>query len=302
MEPGPSSGDPPADEETVTWRELHREALSRLERLEVDSPAQEARWIVEVASGHEGTRYLSGLDALCTRRGVARFDRMMSRREMGEPLQYVLGRWGFRTLDLFVDRRVLIPRPETEVVAQVALDELGRHEAAVVFAIDLGTGSGAIGLSLVVEDLRSQVLLTDVSPDALAVARANLAGVGRPGARVTIAEGPWFAAVDPSLRGQVHVVVSNPPYVAADEELPAVVREWEPAGALVAGQTGLEDAEVIIGEAGGWLCDGGALVVELAPHQLQEAAALARDAGFADVEILADQLGRDRVLRARGTS
>jgi len=156
------------------------------------------------------------------------------RRESGEPLQYVLGSWAFRSLELMVDPRVLIPRPETEQVVEVALGEIRRHRRPVV--ADLGTGSGAIALSVVAEVAGAQVWATDTSEAALAVARANLAGLaGMAATRVRLARGSWFSALPAELRGRLSVVVSNPPYVADAEvaSLPAEVAEWEPREALV---------------------------------------------------------------------
>jgi release factor glutamine methyltransferase len=209
----------------------------------------------------------------------------------------VLGVWSFRTLDLLVDRRVLIPRPETEVVAGRALDELDRRRGRVV--VDLGTGSGAIALSVAAERTGVEVWATDASADALDVARANLAGLGSAGTRVRLVEGDWFAALPEELAGRVDVIVSNPPYVAAGEDLPAEVRDWEPAGALVPGPSGLEALEVLVDGAPRWLAPGGALVVELAPHQAAAVADRARAGGFAAVEIGADLTGRDRFVVAR---
>jgi release factor glutamine methyltransferase len=228
---------------------------------------------------------------------VVAVDRMVARRRSGEPIQYVLGRWGFRTLDLMVDRRVLIPRPETEVVAGHALAELDRLGGRLV--VDLGTGSGAIGLSVAAEREHAEVWLTDASPDALAVARANLAGLGRPAARVTVAEGHWFDALPADARGTIDVVVSNPPYVAAHEELPAAVVDWEPAAALVAGPEGTEDLVHLIEAAPGWLAPGGALVLELAPWQAAPMAERA-SSSFREVQVERDLAGLDRVLVCRG--
>jgi release factor glutamine methyltransferase len=167
-------------------------------------------------------------------------------------------------------------------------------------AVDLGTGSGAIGLSIAFERERVEVWLTDVSEAALAVARANLAGLGRAGTRVTIAEsGVWFAALPEYLRGSIDLIVSNPPYVADGDELPAVVRDWEPTSALFAGSDGLDDLRVIVAEAPGWLSPAGSLIVELAPDQARTFAALARDAGFDGVEIRQDLTGRDRAVICR---
>src|SRR5581483_11962387 len=154
---------------------------------------------------------------------------MVERRAAGEPLQYVLRRWGFRTLDLLVDPRVLIPRPETEVVVEVAIRELRRIDSRRPLVADLGTGSGAIALSIAVEVPDARVWATDASADALAVARANLAGIGSPAAkRVRIEQGSWFDALPAAFRGQFDVVVSNPPYIAAHEDLPPEVVDWEP--------------------------------------------------------------------------
>lgn len=277
----------------ATWRSLLAEATATAGLDEID-----ARRIAERASGHEGAELLLHLDDAPTERAVAHFDAMVARRAAGEPLQYVVGAWSFRTLDLYVDRRVLIPRPETEQVVEVAIAEATRLGVAgrPLVAVDLGTGSGAIALSLAIE-LGAEVWATDESPDALAVARANVAGAGVTAAR--LCEGDWFAALPDDLRGRVDVIVSNPPYVAGDDELPAVVREWEPVGALVAGPTGLEDVSHIVRGAPEWLTRPGVLVVELAPHQADAAVALALDAGFSDADVRPDLTGRPRALVAR---
>jgi release factor glutamine methyltransferase len=163
--------------------------------------------------------------------------------------------------------------------------------------VDLGTGSGAIALSVAVETKAARIIGTDASVEALAVARANLAGLGKPALRVEMYEGDWFHAVPPDVRGQVDVIVSNPPYVAEHEELPAEVVDWEPPGALIAGPTGLEAFERIVGEAHDWLTPGGALVVEIAPHQRDDV--LAMCGPYSAAEVKPDLTGRDRVLLAR---
>ena len=174
---------------------------------------------------------------------------MVRRRVAGEPLQYVLGGWEFRGLDLFVDHRVLIPRPETEYVVEVALEEaersgLRRSRRAVALVepeapaavADIGTGSGAIALALEAELADVEVWATDVSEDALAVARANVAGCAATRVRIAAA-GVWFEPLPERLRGSLRLIVSNPPYVAEHEvaELPQEVAGHEPRGALVAG-------------------------------------------------------------------
>jgi release factor glutamine methyltransferase len=285
---------------TVTWGELLAEAEGRLERAGLDSARIDARRIVEAASGFEGARFVLARDEPVTERAMAAFDSMVARREAGEPLQYVIGSWGFRNLDLAVDRRALIPRPETEMLVEVALAHVDRIVAdpdrGPVTVVDLGTGSGAIALSIAGERASTAVWATDRSPDALALARANLAGLGRAATRVRVAEGEWFAALPGELAGSVDVVVSNPPYVTDDDPLPAEVERWEPVEALRAGPDGLDDLRVIVAGAPAWLRPGGALVVELDPRQAAPVAALMQDAGFVDVVVTPDLTGRDRIV------
>lgn len=292
-------------DEPVPWRTLFDEARHRLAGSDcVDSPDVDARRIVEAAAGATPAEFGNALDDPATERAAAWFYSMLERRGAGEPLQYVVGSWSFRTLDLMVDRRVLIPRPETEVVAGWAVDEAARRSATVgrdhdVAVVDLGTGSGAIALSVAVECPAARVYATDVSADALAVASANLAGLGRAAARVTLHEGDWFEALPGALQRSIDVVVSNPPYIGVDEELPAVVADWEPAVALWSGPTGDEAVQRVVGEAPRWLRPGGTLVLEVASHRAQESAGIAADAGFAKIRVEQDVAGLDRVVIAR---
>ena len=207
------------DDLTTTWRALWAETSEAL------GDRQHARWMCEVASSTEPDEFLQSLDEAPTVRMVSHLDAMVARYRTGEPLQYVLGRWAFRRLDLAVDQRVLIPRPETELVAEAAL-EIARGCDDERTVIDLGTGSGAIGLALADELplTGTNVWLTDVSSDALDVARANLAGIGRSAQNVQIAQGSWFDALPASVVADV--VVSNPPYVAdASPDLEQIVGE-----------------------------------------------------------------------------
>ena len=244
-------------------------------------------------------------------RAVGALDGLLARRAAGEPIQYVLGAWNFCGLDLLVDQRVLIPRPETEVVAQIAIAEVARLGERVGDAdpwsggithyalADLGTGSGALALALAASLPDAEVWATDANEAALHVARANVAASGTPALRVRVARGSWYAALPDDLRGNLLLVVSNPPYIAAHETLPASVHDWEPHDALVAGPTGLEAIELLIAHSHEWLDDAGTLVLELAPHQAEAATGLALDAGFAEVVVRPDLAGHDRALVAR---
>ena len=251
---------------------------------------------------------------------------MASRRAAGEPLQYVFGHWPFRRLDLLVDPRVLIPRPETEQVVEVALAEARRLAAAgrdadgragLVIA-DAGTGTGAIALSLATElgsRVVAEVWATDVSTEALEVATSNLEAVRRaqppPAASaatavppVTLVNGSWLDPLPARLRGGVDLVVSNPPYVSESEwdDLADEVR-LEPPVALVAGAAsdgtaGLAGVEAVLRQARAWFRCPGAVVIEIAPHQAQAATALAAGLGYTETRVEQDLTGRPRALVA----
>lgn len=283
---------------TISWRELAASAEARLAEVGVEAPEREARWLAEEASGIES--WHAERSELARVRSVAAFDRMLGRRLGGEPIQYVLGHWAFRGLDLAIDQRVLIPRPETEVIVDLVLSEVSTRALERPLVVDLGTGSGAIGLSVAAEHPRAEVVATDVSPDALAVARSNLAGLGMAGSRVTMHEGSWFAALPESIMGSIDVVVSNPPYIGADENLPPSVVDWEPHNALVAGPRGIEFVEHLLVEARSWLAPLGVLIIEMASDQTHSARELASLAGYSQVRVEPDLTNRPRFVVASG--
>jgi release factor glutamine methyltransferase len=298
---------------TATWSATRAEVARRFTGVGIVTADAEARFLIEEVSGYSASEWPSIADLPPPARGLARLWPLVERRIAGEPLQYVLGSWSFRGLDLMVDRRVLIPRPETEQVVEVALEEAERRglrrsrrrhltlvdvEPTAVVA-DIGTGSGAIALALDAELPDVTVWATDVSPDALDVARANIAGCAA--IRVRTAVGSWFDALPDELRGRLELIVSNPPYVAEPEvpELPQEVAGYEPRGALVSGPTGLEALEHLLTHAREWLRPDGTLVCELAPHQSDAIVERALALGWAEAFVRADLAGRDRVLVAR---
>lgn len=235
---------------------------------------------------------------------AATFARWVARRAAGEPVQYVTGRAAFRDLDLAVDRRVLVPRPETEGLVEAVLETLAaeRERWPAPRVLDLGTGSGAIALALAHEWPAAAVTAADLSADALAVARANADACGL-AARVAFAEGEWFGAVPPDERFEV--IVSNPPYIAESEAaaLPADVREWEPHLALFSGADGLDAVREIVDDAPRHLVAGGLLAMELDETRAREVAAWLEGAhDWARVEVRDDLSGRPRVLLARRES
>jgi release factor glutamine methyltransferase len=193
----------------------------------------------------------------------------------------------------------LVAHQAIALVRQLAVERVG---SAPLVVADLGSGSGAIGLSLAVE-LPSglvEVWLTDISPDALDVARANTAGVGTPGACVRFGLGSWFAALPSMLRGELALVVTNPPYIAVDDSaVETVVRDWEPPTALFAVDHGLADVRAVVAGAIEWLRPGGWLVVEIGAGQRSAVSKLMTAAGFAEVVVHRDHAGLDRIAVGR---
>lgn len=295
----------------LTWQEATEALRADLDRAAVDNAEQLATWVVQEASGLDGAEWLLDRQNGATVGGMKRIDRLRERLVEGEPIQYVLGHWPFRSLDLMVDRRVLIPRPETEALVDVALAQLDRiladsSQAAPLSVVDMGTGSGAIGLSIAAERVDTIVVLTDVSSDALAVARANLAGNGRSAARVRIAHGDWFEALDHLMSDEPpmiahferpNLVVANPPYIAYGDTVDASVFEWEPHLALYSDGDGLDAVYAVIDGAGDRLAEGGALVMEIGASQA--AAVLERARRWsAEPRVEPDLAGLDRYLVA----
>ena len=283
---------------SVSWEELLAETTRRLE---VDNAELEAKWMIEEVSGvtnlHDYQEQAKPIQ-------LKRLSKLIARRLTGEPLQYVLGRWQFRELDLFVDDRVLIPRPETEILVGYALEECKSKknrldETRSLNVADLGCGSGAIGLSIAREIQEVSVWCTDVSEGAIAVTRANLAGLGMVGQKVSISQGSWFEALPQEMLEKFDVIISNPPYISDSEELPLEVSEWEPSSSLRSGPLGTEDLSFLLNNSIEWLSAEGQLILELAPMQADQMVEEAKNLNFREVQLRNDLTGRDRVLMAK---
>lgn len=223
---------------------------------------------------------------------AARWQTLLQRRQTGEPVAYLLGEKEFGGLSLQVDARVLVPRPDTEVLVEWALDGLPPPGAPAPRLLDLGTGSGAIALAVASRRPDVQVTATDASADALAVAQANAQRLGVP---VRFAHGAWLAAV-PGER--FDVIASNPPYIAeGDQHLAALTHE--PIGALTAGPDGLDDLRRIVSDAPAALAPGGWLLLEHGHDQAAAVRALLGVRGFQDVASRPDLSGIARCSGGR---
>jgi release factor glutamine methyltransferase len=276
----------------VTLGDALARATARLAEAGIESARLEAELLLAKACADcPRTLLYAELDRELTPEQEQAFEAGVARRVQREPLAYVLGEWGFRRLTLKTDRRALIPRPETEIVVERALEHVrGLDEPDV---LDVGTGTGAIALAIADELPTARVTAMDVSVDALSLARENRELTGVNG-RVRLVEHDLTSGLGD---GEFDLVVSNPPYVEPDE-LPTLqpeVRDWEPHIALVApGAT-----EALAEAARDALRPGGWLVLETAAGAGERVERLLSKLGFEDVAITPDLAGRDRVAEGR---
>lgn len=292
---------------------------ARLAAAGVSGPYAEARWLVEHAlrdaDPRDGVAPRGPRDRAGDRAAVAirepaldvsdrlapALEALVARRLEHEPLQLVLGRWPFRTVELELLPGVFVPRPETEVVAGVAIDHARRLGPGALVA-EPCTGSGAIAASLLAEVEDVEVYATDRSPAAVALARRNLAAVskGTASPRAHVLEGDLLAPVPRRLCGRLEVLVANPPYLPHGDRgrLAPEVAEHDPAAALFGGEDGHEVVERLLTAARQWLRPGGVVVLEIDDRRGEEACAAARAAGLAQAHLVADLAGRDRAVVA----
>ncbi|MGZ5354046.1 MAG: peptide chain release factor N(5)-glutamine methyltransferase [Actinomycetota bacterium] len=275
---------------SVRPAEVLRRATDYLDRHGVESPAANAERLLMHVLGTDRAGLLTRTDGLDTREART-FGRALCQRCAGTPLQHLVGEQAFRRLELEVRPGVFVPRPETELLVEHALEALEGVEGPTI--VDVGTGTGAIALAMKDERPGAAVYATDVSPEAVELARAN---AGRLGLDVRVLLGHLLEPLPPELRGWVDLVVSNPPYVtpAEYEDLPPEVRA-DPPQALVGG---IEVYEGLAAEASRWLRDGGVLAVEIGAEQ-GDAVAGVLSAAYADVRVEPDLAGRDRIVLAR---
>ena len=270
--------------------EIVRRAAGYLERHGVESPVPTAERLLSHVLGTDraGIYARDGL----TSQEAKLFGRALCRRCVGEPLQHVTGEQGFRRLVLRVRPGVFVPRPETEVLVQSVLDALAPIAAPMV--VDVATGSGAVALSIAQERPDATVFATDLSPEAVALARENADALEL---GVTVLEGDLLAPLPPELRGRMDAVVANPPYVGLDarDSLPADVLAEPPLAVF----GGIEIYERLFEQASGWLRPGGIVAVEIEESAAEIVSKAVKREGFGDLAVRQDLAGRDRVVTAR---
>jgi release factor glutamine methyltransferase len=278
----------------MTVAEVVRASTDFLAGKGVPSPRVDAEHLVAKALGLTRLDLYLQYDRSLTEVEVAAARELVRRRGTREPLAYILGEWGFRRLTLTVDRRALIPRPETEVVVERCLGLLESVDAPAV--IDVGTGTGAIALALADERPDASVTAIDISDDALSLAAENAERTGFAD-RVRLVR---HDVADGLPGGPYHLVVANPPYVEPGDldTLQPEVRDWEPRDALL----GEGVTEAVARQATSVLHAGGALVLEVADGTASHIASMLEGLGYADVRATPDLAGRDRVVEGRWES
>jgi release factor glutamine methyltransferase len=267
-----------------------RDALSAatdaLAAVGVDTPRIDAEALLAGITGRSPADLIVDRDGRISPAESRAFSVAVRRRLRREPVAYILGRKGFRHIELAVDCRVLVPRPETEMLVGLALEEQPES------VLELGTGSGAVALAIADELPGCEVAAGDVSTDALEVAAANAGRLGLSG-RVRFFEGTW-----PSP-GAFDLIVANLPYVALGDEVPPEVRDWEPSGALFPGESGLECFEQVLGSLPDSGIEAPVLALEIGHGQGGRVSELVREAGFTRTAVHRDLAGLERVVIGR---
>lgn len=269
-------------------REILREAVQRLQQSGSDSARRDAELLLLQVLQRDAVWLYAHDDEMLAVEAQAAFLQLLQRREQGEPVAHLLGQRGFWTLDLAVNAHTLIPRPETELLVEFALEKIAVGSEERI--LDLGTGSGAIALAVKSERPACAVTAVDASAEALAVARANALRLHLP---VAFLHGSWF---EPLSGQRFRLILSNPPYIAQDDEhLSRGDVRFEPRSALVSGPDGLDDIRTLAGAAPDHLLPGGWLALEHGHDQAARVRAILQAAGFVQVGSRHDLNGHERI-------
>ncbi len=282
--------------EALTALDVVQRSAVFLESKGVENSRLNAEWLIAAALGLDRMRLYLQFDRPLTEAELATMRGYVARRAKREPLQYILGTVPFHEIVLKVDRRALIPRPETEQLVELVANGVAANDLPLQ-ALDLGTGTGAIALALAFAWPRSSIVAVDRSEEALALAGENAFFCGLHN-RVEFRVSDWFSAIGPDE--SFDVIVSNPPYLT-DEEIGTAqpeVRDFEPIGALVAPELGLADLRTILAESFARLRDGGSVWLETGVAHREPLLGLAAQIGYRSYAGFDDWSGRPRFVRA----
>jgi len=282
----------------VTVLEAIKKTAEFFENKGVDSPRLQAELLLAHVLKLPRMKLYLNFDRALTPAEVDAFREMVRRRGQREPLQHIVGSVSFCGLELATNRNALIPRPETELLAQFGSEFLKQHPAPTPTAFDFGTGTGCLPISLAVNCPRAQLWAVDISGDALALARENAARHSVQ-ERIQFIESDGFSALPPEVR--FDLIVSNPPYIAAAEigELQPEVRDYDPRLALDGGADGLDFYRRLAEQGGGWLNPGGKIMVELGDGQAAATTEIFSAQNWVVEAIRQDYSPRDRFLLAK---
>lgn len=278
----------------LTVLEILKRTTEFLEKRGVESARLNSELLIGQALGLKRMQLYLQFERPLTEAELEKIRPLVRRRSNREPLQYILGETEFAGIKLKVDRRALIPRPETERLIEVTMENMPEPPARI---LDLGTGSGAIALALAAKYPSAEVTGVDRSRDALALAAENAARLEL-SSRVHFAESDWFSALSADVK--YPLIIANPPYLSDGEVAEAApeVKDYEPVAALASGNDGRADLERILAEAPRFLAPGGLLACETGIAQHTQLQAAAATAGFTRTQSLPDLTGRDRFLLA----
>ncbi len=289
---------------TKTIRNILKWAIATLKEADIDSPDINADTLLSFVLSCDRTKLYTNPDEIISDADINRYKDLVNERIRHVPLQYITHRVEFMSLDFFVDERVLIPRPETEILVETVLNKAQdkQYSNMKVAIVDIGTGSGNIAVTLAKNLSNAEIYASDISQDALAIAKTNVQR-HKVADKIHLLHGDFFGAfVGYAEKEHVDFVVSNPPYVSESEwkNLESELRDHEPREALVAGKDGLCFYRQIIKGAADWLKPEGCLVIEIGETQAKTIIKLMESKGnYDDIEIIKDLQGKERVISAR---
>ena len=281
----------------MTIHDILNESTKELEAANMPSARLDAEILLSFLLGCESLEFIKNPDMIISENQLAGFRSLIARRLQWEPVAYITGRKNFWTFTLEVSRDVLIPRPDTEIIVEEALDVCRKTNSAEIKILDIGTGSGAIALALAKEIPHAEITATDISAAALALAKKNARALNF-GNKIKFHQGDLFEPVE----GVFEVIVCNPPYIPQDEyiKLPVGVKDYEPQIALLADKDGLEFYKKLIYQAPVYLQKNGWLLLEIGAKQEKPVRGMMEESGFYDkIAMRRDYAGLPRVMRAR---